>query len=171
MAIRQIALAFPITAGFHQEIIQGIVEFAQQRGSWTFLTAPETYDMSVLGLKGWPGDGVIADIFTREEARAARELGIPVVNLSGALADVRLPRVMNDQHAIGRLAAEHLLRCEIRRFAYYGVKGVWYARAARPRLCRSACARQDAPVRFWRRRWPSASSETGIIGWKGCDSG
>jgi LacI family transcriptional regulator len=128
MARRQVALAFPVAAAHHPEIIQGIVEFAKEHGSWTFLTAPETYDLSVLSLKGWPGDGVIADIFTREEARAACQLGMPVVNLSGALATTSLPRVMNDQRAIGRLAAEHLLRCEIQRFAYYGVDGVWYSR-------------------------------------------
>ncbi len=130
MARRQIALAFPVAAGYHHDIVQGIVQFAQEHGSWTFLTAPETYDMSVLGLKGWPGDGVIADIFTRQQARAARRLGIPVVNLSGALADAQLPCVTNDQRATGRLAAEHLLACEIRQFAYYGVEGVWYSRQA-----------------------------------------
>jgi LacI family transcriptional regulator len=128
MKSRQIALALPLSAGFHEEILQGIARFAEQRGSWTFVMAPETYYMSVLELKGWPGDGVIADVFSQKEARAARTLGIPVVNLSGALADARLPRVMNDQRAIGRLAAEHLLECGVRRFAYYGIKGVWYAR-------------------------------------------
>lgn len=128
MARRQIALAFPITAGHHTEIVQGIVEYAQNRGLRILFTAPETYDLSVQCLKGWPGNGVIADVVTRRQATAARELGIPVVNLSGALADADLPRVMNNQHAIGRLAAEHLLAREIRRFAYYGLKRVWYAR-------------------------------------------
>jgi LacI family transcriptional regulator len=135
VAKRQVALAFPVAAAHYPEIIQGIVEFAKEHGSWTFLTAPETYDMSVLGLKGWPGDGVIAHVFSPEEARAARQLGIPVVNLSGALADAHLPRVMNDQQAIGRLAAEHLLRCEIQRFAYYGVEDVWYSRERGQGFC------------------------------------
>jgi LacI family transcriptional regulator len=170
MAIRQIALALPLSAGFHEEILQGIVEFAQKRGSWTFLTAPETYDMSVSGLAGWPGDGVIADIFTREEARAAHELGIPVVNLSGSLADAGLPRVMNDQRALGRLAAEHLLQCGIRRFAYYGVRGVWYARqrgegfVRRLKEAGHTCVVLDAPKAFDKRRnWHHWLSE--LRGW------
>ena len=158
MAKRQVALAFPVAAAHHPEIIQGIVEFAKEHGSWTFLTAPETYDMSVLGLKGWPGDGVIADIFTQEEARAAHQLGMPVVNLSGALAAVGLPRVMNDQRAIGRLAAEHLLRCEIQHFGYYGVKDVWYSRERgqgfRERLAQAGhpCAMMDGAKAFGKKR-------------------
>lgn len=125
---RQIALAFPITLGHHQEIIQGIVEWARKHDQWTLIIAPETADMSVLDLKGWRGHGVITDILTPPEARAARNLGIPLVNLSGEPAGAGLPRVVNDQQAMGRLAAEHLLRCGIRRFGYYGLKNAWYAR-------------------------------------------
>lgn len=83
--------------------------------------------MSVLSLRGWPGDGVIASVLTKREAIAAAGLGIPVVNFSGTLADAGLPRVMNDQRAIGRLGAEHLLQCGFRHFAYYGLKHSWYS--------------------------------------------
>ncbi len=124
---REIALAFPLASGMHQEVVRGIVDYAQQRDEWTFLSGSETLAMSVLSLKGWPGHGVIANVVTRREVRAAARLGVPVVNLSGVLADADLPRVMNDHRAIGRLAAEHLLGCEFRRFAYYGLKGTWYS--------------------------------------------
>lgn len=158
MAQRHVALAFPRTAGYHEEIIRGIEDYARAESDWTFLIAPETYDMSVLGLTGWPGDGVIADIFSREQAHAACKLGIPVVNLSGALADADLPRVMNDQRAIGRLGAEHLLGCEVRRFGYYGVKGVWYSRQRGQGFCERLkraghdCAILEAPKAFGKTR-------------------
>lgn len=126
--VREIALAFPVTAGVHQEVVHGIMNYAQKRDSWTFFCGSETLAMSVLSLKGWPGHGVIANVVTLQEARAAARLGIPVVNLSGALDNTRLPRVMNDHQAIGRLAAEHLLDREFRRFGYYGLKHAWYSR-------------------------------------------
>lgn len=93
--LREIALAFPVTAGVHQEVVHGIMDYAAQHAEWTFLCGSETLAMSVLSLKGWPGHGVIANVVTRQEARAAARLGIPVVNLSGVLADAGLPRVMN----------------------------------------------------------------------------
>jgi hypothetical protein len=46
MVRRQIAFVFSSTAGHYQWIFQGIVEDAQKRGSWTFLTAPETCETS-----------------------------------------------------------------------------------------------------------------------------
>ncbi len=125
---RQVALALPFAAGEHQEFMQGILEYSRQHGPWTFLCGSETLTLSVLSLKGWPGDGVLADLFTRKEARAAARLGMPVVNLSGALEHTGVPRVMNDHEAIGRLAAEHLLDRGFRRFAYYGLKSIWYGK-------------------------------------------
>jgi LacI family transcriptional regulator len=113
--------------GEHQEFMQGILEYSQKHGPWTFLCGSETLTLSVLALKGWPGDGVIADVFTRREARAAARLGIPVVNLSGTLADAGLPRVTSDHQAIGRMAAEHLLSCGFRQFAYYGPMDIWFS--------------------------------------------
>ena len=54
-----------------------------------------------------------------------RQTGLPVVNFSGSLRGAGLPRVMVDQQAIGRQAAEHLLDCGFRRFAYHGLERVW----------------------------------------------
>jgi len=83
--------------------------------------------MPLSDLKGWPGDGVIALITTKAAARAAVELGMPVVNMTGVLRDAGVPRVMVNQEAIGHLAAEHLLDCGLRRLAYYGFKNVLYS--------------------------------------------
>ena len=57
----------------------------------------------------------------------ARELEIPLVNLATTLPDAGLPRVSVDHKAIGRLAADHLLDCGLRRFAYWGLSDVWYS--------------------------------------------
>jgi LacI family transcriptional regulator len=124
---RQIALAFPITIGPHANIARGILNYAAQREHWTFVGGPENVTLSVLNLKAWRGDGIIAETLTKKEDRVARQLGLHVVSLSGSLPESDLPRVISDHRAIGCLAAEELLHCEIRRFAYYGLKDVWYS--------------------------------------------
>ena len=59
----------------------------------------------------WRGDGVL--VMLRDDSilvRFVRSLvrrGIPVVDLSAFRPDIRLPRVVGDNLAIGRLAAEH----------------------------------------------------------------
>jgi LacI family transcriptional regulator len=45
----------------------------------------------------------------------------PVVDVSLVRAEIRLPRVLGDNEAIGRLAAEHLLEREFRHFAWFAL--------------------------------------------------
>jgi LacI family transcriptional regulator len=133
MKTKQVALAFPIAVPWLAQCMRGIVEYSQAHGNWNFLTSLSTligakeFSISVAGLKGWPGDGVIAFINDAQEARDAQRLGIPVVGLSGMFQENSIPRVMVDHYAIGRLAAEHLLQCGFRRLGYYGIRGPWYS--------------------------------------------
>lgn len=134
---RHVALAYPLAVPWMALFMRGVADYARQEGGWTFTTSPPTltgaeeFAHTVYSLRGWPGDGVIAAISNRAEAEAARRLGVPVVNLAGALREVGLPRVMVDHYAIGRIAAEHLLECGLRRLAYYGVRGLYYSQQRR----------------------------------------
>ncbi|MHC4993680.1 MAG: type 1 periplasmic-binding domain-containing protein, partial [Planctomycetota bacterium] len=124
---KQIALAMPMRMPHLERAIYGVMRYARQHTRWTFLTSPELPALSVTQLKGWPGDGVIAMVNTQAEIRAAKALKLPVVNLSGALKETPFPRVRVDYQAAGRAAADHLLGRGFQRFAYYGLKDVWYA--------------------------------------------
>ena len=125
---RRIALAFPTGVPHLERTLHGIHEYATEHGHWSLVISPEAHFLPVSSLKGWDRDGVIAMINTPDDARIARSLGVPVVNISGALQDAGLPRVRVDYRAAGELAAEHLLDGGFRRFAYYGLQGFWYAR-------------------------------------------
>lgn len=124
---QQIALAFP--RGAHQEaFIGGILRYANRHGrDWSLLTAPESPSLSVLNLRGWPGDGVLAALNTTAEADAAEAMPIPVVNVSSALHTPGIPTSIVDNRAIGRLAAEHLLSKGFSSFAYFGLERVRYS--------------------------------------------
>lgn len=143
---QQVALAMPIAVPWMAKCMDGILEYARKHARWNLLTSPPTLigametTLTVSGLKGWPGDGVLAFINDRKEACDARRLGIPVVSLGGVLRNPSLPRVMVDHYATGRVAAEHLLERGFSRLAYYGIRGPWYARLRREAFV--ACAAQ-----------------------------
>lgn len=159
---KQVALAFPIELPHIARTLQGIIAYGQQHGEWQFSFNPEGSNTSLLGLKGWPGDGIIAQVTTQREVRAAGTLGVPVVNLSGSLANTGLPRVTYDQEAIGRMAAEHLLASAFHRFAYYGELRAWYSQLRRRGFVERVkqegheCSALEAPSCFGT-RWSSSS--------------
>ena len=135
---KHVALAFPLAVPHLALFMKGVTDYARRHGGWTFSASPvmtggfpETLAMAMPSLKGWHGDGVIAVITNPSQARGARALGIPVVNLAGSRPDLGLPQVMVDHKAIGRMAADHLLDCGLRRFVYLGLNDVWYSQLRR----------------------------------------
>jgi LacI family transcriptional regulator len=85
----------------------------RKHGMWLFDTAPD--------VRGWRVDGVIASVHSPAMLELVAELGVPVVNISGAGAGTGLPSVVTDSAAIGRLAAEHLLDRGLTHLAYVGM--------------------------------------------------
>jgi len=124
---RQIALLFPMSRPHLTRMLRGITDYAQQHGPWSLHVNPEQPTASVRVLEGWQGDGALAVVNQTADLKAAQHLNLPVVNLSAAHKNPVIRRVTVDHHAVGRLAAEHLLARGFRRFAYYGLKNVWYA--------------------------------------------
>ena len=124
---RRVALAFPVRLAHLHTVVQGIADYAHQHGNWIFTTSGEANDLSVRSLRRWQGDGVITSFGTEIEAKAARRLKIPVVTFTALVRNPGIPRVMMDQAAIGRLAAEHLLSRGFRHFGFYGVEGADYS--------------------------------------------
>jgi LacI family transcriptional regulator len=124
--IRHVALAFPMDSTHLHQVVHGITEFAARQQRWAFTTFPEPLGETLAQI-GWRGHGVITAMTRSQDVRAASELGLPCVNISGALWDDSFPRVNIDNLAVGRLAAEHLLARGFRRFACYAVRGVRYS--------------------------------------------
>jgi LacI family transcriptional regulator len=71
-------------------------------------------------LRDWGPTGVIANITRVDLAQALEAFDLPVINVSGAINECRLPRVGIDDEAIGTMAAEYLVTQGFRHFAYSG---------------------------------------------------
>ncbi len=126
---KRVALALPLGVPTMERITRGIMEHAAGRaGGWQLVFSPEAVALPLAALRPQEIDGVIAFAATRVEEKRLAALGVPAVNLSGALPAPRIPIVTTDNRSVGRLAAAHLLARGFRRFAYYGVGDVWYGR-------------------------------------------
>jgi LacI family transcriptional regulator len=76
---------------------------------------------------GWKGDGVVALIPSfpipswnqKELIKFVSDIRVPVVDSCDQLPNLRFPRVLPDNEAIGRVAAEHLISRGFQHFAFY----------------------------------------------------
>jgi LacI family transcriptional regulator len=125
---KKVALTIPVWRLDTGQFVRGVMDYASQRGKWTLDINPEAYLLPLQTLAGWSGDGVVASLRTKAQLRAAQTLGVPVVNVAGALRPGGVPRVMVDQEALGRMAAEHFLQRGFHRTGYFGQAGMWYSK-------------------------------------------
>jgi LacI family transcriptional regulator len=95
----------------HQATVRGVLEAARERG-WRCVLDPFLDRLRDV-------DGVIARA-TRDTAARVKRAGIPAVNVWVNSPDRSLPRVVPDQAAAGRLAADHLKARGFRRFGFLG---------------------------------------------------
>jgi LacI family transcriptional regulator len=130
-APKRVALAFPFGRPFVEDLAHAIHAHARAREHWVFTRFPERLSPSLDWLKAWDGDGAFVIISTREDARLARALPFPVVNLTAYLPDPGVPTVTMDHAEIGRLAAHHLLDRRFRHFGFYGSGELWFSQLRR----------------------------------------
>jgi LacI family transcriptional regulator len=127
---KRILVWHPVGDPQQMPIVRGVSDYAREQG-WVLQANPEMFNLGLHDLNGCPADGLIATLKTNAEMAGAKALKIPVVNLSGALRESEVPRVMVDQVAMGRMAAEHFIACGLSRFAYYGERETWYSQQRR----------------------------------------
>ena len=86
--------------------LEGIARFAREH-HWNLMLDDRLTD----GISSWRGDGVVATLRRRsprlDAVRKFRNAGIPVVDLTVECLKLKVPRVISDHTAIGRLAGEH----------------------------------------------------------------
>jgi len=117
-----IALVIKGTDNYWRGVIRGVAQFAQGRPGWRLRLFDPQYKVH-RAIRRMRPDAVIAAVDHLRLAKSLLSLGRPVVNVS-YLEHRGLTKVGNDDRAIGRAGAEHLLRCGFRHFSFVAAPGL-----------------------------------------------
>lgn len=101
-------------------MLSGVANYVRHRGAWSFFWEPGGLEKALPLLKTLDADGIILrDVNMLDRVLA---LGIPAVVVGHMRKEVPgQVNVVTDSPKIGMLAADHLLRCGFKQFAYCGL--------------------------------------------------
>ncbi|OKO48633.1 XylR family transcriptional regulator [Pseudomonas sp. BTN1] len=124
--VHRIALLFNGSKIYDRGIIAGIGNYlSSTRASWD-LFLEEDFLCRLRGIERWQGDGIVADFDDPLIGEALAGSRIPVVAVGGSYEDVSkypkgIPYVATDNHALMKLAYEHLVEAGLTRFACFSL--------------------------------------------------
>ena len=121
---KRIAVAAERSSAYGRGFIRGVAEIAEQHPEWNLVLIDPQHaaTKSSEGFDGWICR--VADVRT---AKALANCGRPVVDCLCTVAEPRFATVKTDAGAIGRLAAEHLMRHRFSNFAFCGYRRVVFS--------------------------------------------
>ncbi len=108
----------PLSVAHGRSILEGISEYARHRKDWWITALNE--ESKIEDVKRAQPDGLIAFSFTSETEDELVALGVPLVNVANIIDNRGLPAVYFDDFLAGKLAAEHLMQCGLRNYAFVG---------------------------------------------------
>jgi LacI family transcriptional regulator len=116
-----VALIIESSIEYGRGVLRGIARWLREHGPWSIFLEQRELGAALPGwIREWDGDGII----TRSDDPRIVRSGLPTVGLYDRAEDrLRLPMILNDNLAVGRLAAQHLADRGFCHLAYYGVRG------------------------------------------------
>lgn len=140
-----VALLIETSNAFSREVLHGIRDWMRANTSWTIhLSEQGRGNKPPAWLKAWRGHGIIARVENVEIAKAVRQCGVPVVNVSASGVVSDLPTVISDSAAIAAKAWEHLRERGFRQFAFCG-DGRFAWSGQHGKNFAQCCARESLP--------------------------
>jgi LacI family transcriptional regulator len=120
-----VALIVETSTVFGRRVLRGVSLYLRENGPWSvYVEQRSIYDPAPPWLGDWHGDGIISRAAYPELAQLVVRTGIPTIDLQEQVLGLGLPRIVNDNRAVGRIAAEHLLERGFTRFAFIGHRGI-----------------------------------------------
>jgi LacI family transcriptional regulator len=118
----RVLLLLESSSAFARGVLRGVARYSNEKGPWQFLGLPRH---AVPNPSVGPDvlDGVISQGVGTETEKWI-DVGVPIVNVSNFSSSVRLPSVLNDDAAVGRMVADELMARAFKSFAFVGV-GSW----------------------------------------------
>jgi len=116
-----VALIVESSIAYGRGVLRGIARYLREHGPWSIFLEQRELGAALPDWIGrWDGDGII----TRSDDPRLARTGLPTVGLFDRVESrAAFPMVLNDNVAVGRLAAQHLRDRGFRHLAYYGVRG------------------------------------------------
>jgi LacI family transcriptional regulator len=130
-----------------QAKMAGVARYASLFGPWTLHTQPRGGFAPLSPRRTFDGDGMIVHATHGTVARY-RKASIPLINVGSIVRDAGLPAVLPDNHAVGRIAGEHLLERGFVHLGYCGFHGHGYSDERLEGFCEAAGARKIIPVAY-----------------------
>ena len=128
----KVMLLIAPTRAFDRGLLQGIARYANECGPWTFYREPPHYH--AVDWKKKVSDrlrgGQVDAIIMREPERIDEIIRQKIPGVCAPVSTRTIEGFINvtvDNHAVGRLAAEHLLQCGFHHFAYCGFGGIYWS--------------------------------------------
>ena len=127
--LRKVALLVQTASDWSRQVLRGVANYAHEQGTWDFFIEPRGFYENLTLPRDWSGDGVIVRLTHAGLIRSIRQRKIPAVNVSWlGKHSQTVPKVVSDEAACGKLAAQHFLNKGFRCFGYVGpVKELGYA--------------------------------------------
>src|SRR5690348_1039637 len=125
--VRRIALLMDQDLGFCREVLRGIRAYGLHKPNWVFRNGPPDVQIIPL-LREWQPDGIVAELYNPEFARALLRLRRPIIDTAYWLPNLKVHVVDVDHDAVGRMAADYLLSLGLQNFAYFGSASAEYSR-------------------------------------------
>ncbi len=124
----RIALLIETSNHYGRELLRGIKAWEHEHGPWALRLVEQGRGATVPSwLRGWRGHGVIARVEHTGIVRSLRATGLPVVDVSAAVAKPVFPQVITDSHGVIDLAWAHLRERGLAHIAYVGAAGFRWA--------------------------------------------
>jgi LacI family transcriptional regulator len=114
-------------------LLRGIAQYSKLHGPWLFFMGPEFYikgiEHSYKWIKEVDADGIIAPLWDAKIIEMIVDLGLPAVICGIERPALNICRVVTDDIAVGRIAAEYFMEHGFQRFAFCGFDdAIWSQR-------------------------------------------
>jgi LacI family transcriptional regulator len=150
--MRRIAIQLDFAGGYGRGVLRGVMQYANFRTDWEFVMPP----MYSLGSKRLDeietADGVVAMLHAARSVEPYRRARIPVVNTARTISlsemqHTRIPTVIPDDAAVGRIAFEYLFERGFRSFGFCGHPTASWSRVRRDAFA-TCCRREGRAVTY-----------------------
>jgi LacI family transcriptional regulator len=153
--IPKILLLIESSRASGRSLLRGIANYVHHHGPWSFYWEPGGLEKVWPQLKSRDLDGIIMrDVTKLDEALSFQIPGVVVGH--GRTEVSGLVNVVTDSNDIGRMAAEHLLACGFKHFAYCGMQYSPLEEVPWSELRRQSFARRIQEAGFLCHRFPPA---------------